>query len=80
MWKFLQFSLRYSLTSQLVSRELSNEISSTHQESERVSYQTDISFIKVQRGHRLIKAYVKNPQELRELSKLFVSVGSRALS
>ena len=47
-----------------------------------MSCQTDIFFTKVQKGHRVIKRYGKNPQEkkeLRELSDLLVSAGSRTL-
>ena len=45
-----------------------------------VSRQSDISFIKVQKVHRVIKVYVKNfKKELRELSDLLVSAGSRTL-
>ena len=45
--------------------------------------QTDISFTKVHIVHRVIKVVVKNPnfkkKELRELSDLFQSAGSRTL-
>ena len=44
-----------------------------------MSNQTDISFIKVQKGHRVIKLYVRNFAKMMELSDLFVPAGSRTL-
>ena len=55
--------------------------SSTHFSQERLRGGVVIFFTKVQKGHRVIKLYVRNfaKKELMELSDLFVPAGSRTL-